>query len=810
MRTPAFRFAAGLAIGILIADAVPGPRETLAVFGGASGTAVVALVLVAWSRRASIGLGGPSRLVASMTLAMVCGVCGYSRVVDRGSSSWSDLVQDDEELEIVGRIVRVSESALGRRYTADRLVALPQRQVLNGRLLIYEVGSAENDVQVGSRVSVLCTPRALPRRRNPNDFDYGAYLRRRGFKAIAYVEHGSVHAVDLSPTGEWVGRLRQSIRDSIHDGVADPEARAILVALMLGERSGISSELRDDFVGAGLVHLLAVSGLHVMVVGFVFFNIAGPLLRRCRLTWSKVEFVRVSITLLLLLTYMHLAGRPDSVVRAVVMASILIIAPLVRRNSGSLNSLWVAAAVILSFSPWSLFEPGFQLSVSAVAGILTFNPLMKYSRPFRRLSAIAGKSVASNVTVTASATVGVTPVLLHHFGEVSLAGLLLNISSVPLTAVSLVSGVLAAVLTSAPAAVDVVAMFYSRAAQTSLQMVIETARLGSEHLGMLSIRAFPNAPMLVAAGVATWALSRRAESGRWRLLAAAAVCVVVSQADHLHAHLLQETDVIFFDVGQGDAALVRTASGRTMLVDAGDSRHGVTPAERSIVPHLRRLNARKLDLAILSHAHADHIGGVPELLEHTKIGRIAMTETPSRSRVLTRILRLADSTRTPVTYVETGDTLFLDASVTIQVLWPKGKNIAGVSENDRSLVLRVQAPGGTVLFTGDVERLAESELVADFRSVLPAELVKVPHHGSRTSSTTPMLNAVGRSILRHRFAIVSVGKRNRYGLPDEEVISAWNSRGYEVVSTAVNGAVWFKMGRHGTRMHRWSKRRPKL
>ncbi|MBT8401213.1 MAG: DNA internalization-related competence protein ComEC/Rec2 [Rhodothermia bacterium] len=808
MRTPAFRIALGLAIGILFADSLPTPRVTPTILVGAIGTVLVALVCLAWCHRAGPRISAPCKPAFSMALALLCGVVSYVRVVDRDSSAWRDLLQDDEELEFTGRIVRISASASGPRYTMDRLVVLPREEVFGGKLLVYANAEVDNDVQLGSRVSVLGTLRALPAHRNPSDFNYGRFLHRRGFKAIAYVEHGTVHPLAQPSTAKWIGRIRRSIRENIRSGVSDSDARAMLVALMLGDRSGISPELRDDFVDAGLVHLLAVSGLHVMVVGFVFFNIAGPVLRRCRLKWGDVEFIRVAITLLLLLTYMNLTGKPDSVVRAVIMASILIIAPLVRRNSGSLNSLWIAAAVILSFSPWSLFEAGFQLSVSAVAGIVTFNPMMENARALQRLAATVGKVIVSNVTVTASATVGVAPVLLYHFGEVSLAGLLLNISSVPLTALSLMSGVLGVVLSAAPGSADALEMIYIRASEVSLLMIIETARLGSEYLGVLSVRVFPTAPILLAAVFTSWALARRPRSGRWSLLGDAIICVVVSQARHVQNHALQRTDVIFFDVGQGDATLIRTASGRTMLVDAGDRRRGISPAERSIVPHLRRLNAARLDLAVLSHAHADHIGGVLELFDHVEIGRIATAHTPSQSRVLARIKRLADSTRTPVTYVETGDTLFLDPSLSIQVLWPHRKDIMRMTENDRSIVLRVQAAAGTLLLTGDVERPAESEIVADFRRILPAAIVKVPHHGSRTSSTNLMLRAIGRSTLRPRYAIVSVGERNRYGLPDEEVLSNWHEHDYEVLQTAERGAVWFTMGRNGIRIRDWSSRPP--
>ncbi len=802
MRAPAFRLAAGLAIGIFIADTVP-KLLLPAVFAGAF---VVLLATTFGLRRrpAKIQQNGLTRLVAATVIAVICGTCSYTRVVGRDSSRWRALLERSEEVEIAGRVARVATPGSRTRYTVDRLVVLPHGERLSGSLLVYAQGDAEKGPQPGSSVSVLGLLVPPPRLRNPHDFDYGQYLTRRGVKAMMYVDGHGVEIPGVPQAAQLIGQIRRSIRDNIHDGVGNPEAQAILVALMLGDRSGISPDLREDFVGAGLVHLLAVSGLHVMVVGFVFFNIAGPLLRRFNLAWSGVECLRVCATLLLLLGYMHLTGKPDSVVRAVVMASILIAAPLIRRNSGSLNSLWVAVAVILTFSPWSLFEAGFQLSVSAVGAIIALNPIIQSSAAFRRVETAVGKAVVANVSVTASATVGVAPVLLYHFGEVSFAGLLLNISSVPLTAVSLVSGGLAVLLGSAPAWVGDLGSIYAAAAEASLQMVVQTARLGSVYLRQFSVQAFPAAPSLLAIVSATWAISKKAESNRWGLLAAAAACLAIGHTNHLRKHVSKQVDVIFFDVGQGDATLIHTSSGRTMLIDAGDRRSGFHPAARSIVPHLRRINASKLDLLILSHAHSDHVGGGPELFAQLPVGRIAITSTPSRSRLFARIKKLADSTRTPITYVQTGDTLFLDESLSIQVLWPRPKDMNGMSENDRSIVLRIRSPGGTFLFTGDVEEAAESEVVVGFRTILSADVVKVAHHGSRTSSTLPLAKAVGASSMRPRHAIVSVGKRNRYGLPNEEVTERWRNQGYIVHQTGRDGAIWLTVGRSGIRLPRWS------
>ena len=285
----------------------------------------------------------------------------------------------------------------------------------------------------------------LPRARNPGEFDYGKYLFRKRIYARLYLVEGGVEHTgrDRQSTGCILEPARAFVQSSLDRFLPDSETRAILQALLLGDRRQLDSDTRDRFARMGLLHLLAVSGLHVMVVGMILYHLLGPFLYRLRLSWRAVDVLRLTCTVILLAGYMLLTGCSASVVRAVVMASLLLAATSLQRPSRSLNSLGAAVCVLLTAAPTHLFEAGFQLSVTAVAGIISLAPLLAVwiPAPASRL----GAYIHSGTTVTVAATIGTLPVTLYHFGQVGLGGLLLNLPGIPLTTGALVAGAAAVV-----------------------------------------------------------------------------------------------------------------------------------------------------------------------------------------------------------------------------------------------------------------------------------------------------------------------------------------------------------------------------
>ncbi|GAB5535452.1 MAG: DNA internalization-related competence protein ComEC/Rec2 [Rubricoccaceae bacterium] len=663
-------------------------------------------------------------------------------------------------------------------------------------------------LRLGDRVRLTGQLQMLPVQRNPADFDYGTFLAHRGIDATLRIRDGQA-VTFLAPTRQLDDRLALAVQDRVRRAVAryvpNPESQAVLLALLLADRSQLDDATTDTFRETGLMHLLAVSGLHVFLVGLAAFVLLGPLLMRTGLRRQHVMWIRATLSLGLLAVYVLVTGGSVSVVRAFVMALIMIIGTVLERRRDSLNTLGAAAIVLLVMRPTALFEVGFQLSFSAVAALVTITPHMTQAVPIAWRSGTVGKWITSSSIASIAATLGTAPVLLVHFGRVALGGLVLNLPAIPLTGATLGAGIGTVICAPIPWLGET----FGALASASGWALVQISTLGAETLGGAAVVGFLDDGWIIAA-LATLlfagALWRRPVA-RLRLgLAALALVAVSLGSSVIRGDASPQLDVVFLDVGQGDATLLRLPNGRHVLIDAGVRSPFSDQGERTVAPHLERYGIRQLDAVVMTHADADHIGGVPSVLRSVEVAHLIHNGQTKDNEIWTELVTTADSLDVEQQIVRAGDALDLDPSVRIRVLSPSATPQPGDDANDASIILLVEYGQTRWLLTGDAETEAEAQLVARYGSLLQADVVKVGHHGSRTSSSpelvaavsgapvspTPIRHASDTSASGPAFAIVSVAKRNRYGLPNAEPLMRWQDAGAEVLQTADEGAIWLR------------------
>jgi competence protein ComEC len=253
-------------------------------------------------------------------------------------------------------------------------------------------------------------------------------------------------------------------------------------------------------------------------------------------------------------------------------------------------------------------------------------------------------------------------------------------------------------------------------------------------------------------------------------------------------------DVLFFDVGQGDAALLALPNGRHVLVDAGLRNPYTDQGSRTILPHLRFAGIDRLDAVVITHPHADHLGGLPTLLREIDVAQVVHSGHNYSSELYAETRGLVEARGVRSRIVAAGDTLALDPSVHLQVLGPVAAPHPDDEANHGSVVLRVTYGDTSFLLTGDAEAAAEADLTTYYGELLASDAVKVGHHGSRTSSTPAFVERVaGEGTV---YAVVSVARRNVYGLPNAEALGAWEDAGAAVLQTWAEGAVWLRSDGH--------------
>ncbi len=800
---PALLLAGCLATGIAVAAALP-EADAGRWLAAALVLWIAALGLLLWRSRRLVS---PFPLARTLLLAGAVALTGGAHYASRQALPAQHTARFAESYT-VGRPApevvlegRVTEAPQVRDYglrfvlAAQRIAAGGDTSAVTGRVQVTVFRDMWEPVplpavRVGDAVRLRGQLAPPPHRRNPADFDYGAYLGRRGIRVLLTAGGEDLSILHRAEQAQpFIAGARAYVGRQIDRYVHFEEVRVVLRALILGDRSELDEDTRTAFVRTGLMHLLAVSGLHVMLVGWLLYQVLRPVLVRAGCSWKAAELLRATLTMAALVFYMLLAGAPASVVRAVVMTGLFIAAAVFQRSSHALNTLGMAAVVLLAVRPSQLFDVGFQLSFAAVGAIVALTPL--FNRAWFSLWKRRGtlRWVGTTVNTSLAATLGTAPLLLYHFGYVSFAGLALNVVAIPLTGFGLAAGFLMAALGGwAPAVAEV----FGAAGEVLLRLLLYTAERGEDALGWAGLYRVPGAWMLGAMTASLVALAQWPRPRlRWRWSIAALALVAAGLWTSIgRASYAPRLGVLFFDVGQGDAALVALPDGGHLLIDSGTRTPFSDRAERVILPHLGRHGFDRLSAVIVSHPDADHLGGLPTLLRSVPVGRVVHSGDRAGSALYAETFRLLDSLRIPHRAVHAGDTLRVGPHVTVRVLWPPAAGGGAGSRNNNSLVLRLAYGQTSVLFTGDVEAEAERALIRHYGPLLASDLVKVAHHGSGTSSLPAFVEHVTADSGR-AWAVVSAARYNRFGLPDPGVLRRWYRHDARVRLTAISGAQWF-------------------
>jgi competence protein ComEC len=691
------------------------------------------------------------------------------------------------------RTLRTSGGAVGTQGRADLWVSGRMPDLRVGDILLAEVR--------------LKIPRLFG---NPGEVDRGS----RSFLEGRYVR-GSVrdgrHLFQLGVAeGYRFERFVQDLRSDLaafFEKEPDPEARGLLRAWFLGDRSGLTDTLAEAFRSSGLAHLLAISGLHVGLVGLFTYRGLKSLLKRSVTILLRFSVEKIAILggLPIVLAYVLLVGAPMTAVRAAAMFTLFVGSLLLDRARAVWNSLALAGLVILLWDPAALFSVSFLLSFTAVAALLAAATAWKPVPPagpsaepgtvewfWSRARAWASKLFIATLT----ATVATAPLTAFAFNRITPLAVFANLLVVPVVGWLVIPfGLVTAVMALAcpPAAVPLLrvtsagAKCVASAAEAFAQIPFASLRVGTPsflEMAMCYLAFFA----WIGAGKSPW---------RKRVVWASLIVFGFSVAssilqDRSDPHLA----ITFLAVGQGDSMLVEFPGGKRMIVDGGLARKGYQDAGRSIVsPFLGQRRICRIDYMVVSHGQADHYGGLAFLASDLDIGELWIgPERGCEGEGYLEFLNLCRANGIRTRRLCRGMGSFSVNGVEVEILNPprtekkekQGSAACAGGINDHSLVMRLTLGRVSVLLTGDIEEQAEKDLLVDSNR-LEAILLKVPHHGSPSSSRETFLDAVAPGM-----AVVSAGYRNHFGFPSEEVVRRYRDRGIPLYRTDLDGAVRFE------------------
>jgi competence protein ComEC len=653
-------------------------------------------------------------------------------------------------------------------------------------------------LRCGSRIVGRATLEPFPIQRNPGEFNYGHYLTLNDIQGVATIAAPEDFVVTkesaFSNFNALIGAIQRSLYRTI-DRYHSPEQASFLKGVILGYRADLSNEIKQSFMNTGTIHILAVSGSNVAVIVLIIYSMFGFLRLPKKLAGGATIFGIV--------IFMFITGASPSVVRATIMATVLLVGTLFERRTDVYNSLSVAAAIILLLDTNALFDVGFQLSFAAVVSIVYIYPILKklidlIPERFEEIKAI--DYVLKLFAVSLAAQIGTLPFTAYYFGRISLVSLLANLIVVPLSGLNVLLGVatvacssVSSFVASCYAALNSIAidflLGFVKVAGNVPHAYAETAQFQLLHAllyyGIVAILFHITNPRIVKWGITA-------------SLAFLTAFLVNGIVENWSAILR----ITLIDVGQGDAILIESPNHKYVLIDAGPRQFKYDAGERTIAPYLARHGINKLDAVIVTHGHSDHIGGVPYIVDHVKVASLVTAELNTTSSLYRKMKQVIRNEGVAEREVQTGQSIDLDPSTRFYVLHPKTSEDRQRSLNNTSIVVKLVYGKSVALLVGDAEKESEAELCRRFGSFLASDILKVGHHGSRTSSSGVFLRCVKPAV-----ALVSVGAKNKFGHPSQETIERLIRYGSHVYRTDKEGAIVYETDGNSWWKYDWRNKR---
>jgi competence protein ComEC len=692
------------------------------------------------------------------------------------------------EATIEATVAAVQPLASGARVTLARVAAVdPPEVALPPRLwLETQRGAGEEATRLaalapGERLRARVRVRPLAGRANPGGADRLREAARAGIGARAPLAHPelAVRRPDAEGLRPLAPLHRLRARAAARLG-REGRGGALVAALGVGDRGGLDAGARDAFRRLGVSHLLSVSGLHLALAAALAFRLAlAALVRRVPARWrADPREAALGAAVAVAAVYAVLAGFEVPVRRSLALVVGVALSLAARRPAPRGAPLVAAALLVLAGDPGALFELGAQLSFAASAALVW--AARAASPPAQGLRARSGRALADALATTAAAGAATAPLAAGALGVPGPGwSLAANAVAIPWTGVALLPLSLAAALAAGLAPERSGTALLCGLAARLAEATLGALEAAAAHAPAAESRPVAPVALVLAAGLAFAAVCLRPLA--LRLGAALAVAFVLRHAP-LPAIAPAPPRVVVLDVGQGDAVLVQGRTG-ALLVDAGTAvPDGPDLGATVVVPALRALGVRRLDLVVASHADLDHRGGLPAVLRAFPVARVWLPPGGLADPAFADVVASARAAGSALEEQGAGAAPLPLGDLAVEPLWPPRGEREG-SRNDRSLTLRVELAGRRVLLPGDLEIEAERRLLASGVS-LRADVLKLGHHGSRTSSSAAWLAAVDGAV-----AVASAPRAGRFGMPHREVVARLDAEGYALWWTGRDGAV---------------------
>lgn len=606
--------------------------------------------------------------------------------------------------------------------------------------------------------------------RNYKGYNYKQYLKTK--KIIGTVELEKVKILKSS-NGSFIHNIQKYIRDTINGTLTDEEGN-LLLAILLGDKDKLSEDIQESFKTSNLSHMLAVSGAHVsyIILGLTY------VLQNSIIGKKNGKIVCI----IFLLVFMAITNFTPSVTRACIMAVLTLFSGIVYRKSDVYTNISVAALITLIFNPYSLLDLGFQLSYGGTIGIIIFIKRIQEKKSNSKVI----NYIKQMELVSIYANIIIIPIMMYHFNTVSLTFIISNIMASPILGIIVITGFLFIItsITVKPLT-RLIAIFIKPILSILIKISQICSKLPFSNILVVTPYMFN---VISYYAIILYCIKSKKNNKCKIIICLLIVLILINFIIYIFPQKLR---IFFIDVGQGDSTLIITPDKKTVLIDGGGS-DSFDVGEKVLLPYLLDRRILKIDYVLISHFDTDHCGGILTIMEKVKVKNIIISEQAEHSENYERFKKLMIHKKIRLIEVKKGDKIKIGRYSEFKILFPTSRLLSENPLNNNSIVAQFNYNNFKMLFTGDIEKLAEQQILKTEKAEIRADILKVAHHGSKTSSIPEFIKAV-----RPKIALIGVGKNNTFGHPNQQTIKNLENIKCRIYRTDLQGEIIIKIDQKG-------------
>lgn len=728
-------------------------------------------------------------------------ICGntYTNILEKNFEEVYNAIEGEKNIKAIV-ISEAEDKEYKYRYTI-KIESINNDKKYEGikMLLDIKLNNTKYIPKFGDEISFKGEISIPNTSRNYKGFDYRQFLKTR--KIYGTIEGNNIQKIDencLKLISRFVNLVQKNMKESLNKILNNEEA-SLCIGILIGDRSNISEEIEDNFKNSNLTHMLAVSGSHIAYI----INGFAVLLNKSNKKVAKF------VTIVFLIFFIILTGFTASVLRASFMGILVLISGLFYRKPDILNNLGIASLIILLINPYTIFDIGFILSFAGTLGIVLFSDkinkcILEKMKKILFLKKIGDKKIikyiVSSFSITLSANLLIIPIMAYSFSTFSFTFWISNILAGPVMEIVTIFGFIVYFISIIfPSLANLLGILLN----FLLSILIKIAEISSLIPGSTLFIKTPYLFHCLFYYICIYIIYNKQKCIKFyysklkklkflkiffkkNVIILTIFIFVITNIIYIN-NFSSNLTIFFIDVGQGDSTLIQTPYRKNILIDGGGSEFGnYDVGENILLPYLLDRRITKLDYIIISHFDSDHVKGLFSVIRKLNIANIIISKQGENSNNFKEFQEIVKDKNINIIVVKKGDLVQIDKASYIEIIFPEEKLIENNVLNNNSIVFKFISNNFSMLFTGDIEEIAEKRICEIYNntSQLKSDILKAAHHGSKTSSTDEFL-----TLVKPKIVLIGVGEDNNFGHPDTEIIKRFEKYTNNILRTDESGEI---------------------